>query len=209
MNKTPGEAAVEFHNNTVLFTWRRDWVPSDKDMGYGFRYMTGINADVYNNIIGCSDFSALDRTYVDADKSKEAARKTSAWDNLFFGNIEADLAMPSGGGKFLRVFAKSFEDVDQLVKYEGNREMTDAEVKTFSKAVDDAYLKAFLNMEGSSVSTHNPNSSENIFRSALGMNMRGTESNYTSMYGNIYPLEKAFDLFGAMPKYGAQMIEQI
>ena len=99
MNKA-GEAIVDFHHNTVLFTWRRDWVAADKDMGYGFRYMTGINANVYNNIFGCNDFAALDRTYIDADKTKEAQRKTSAYNNLFFSNIEADITLPSGGGKF-------------------------------------------------------------------------------------------------------------
>mgnify|MGYP000932862885 CR=1 FL=1 len=101
--------------------------------------MTGIDANVYNNIFGCSDFAALDRTYVDADKNKEAQRKTSAWNNLFFNNLEADLTMPSGGGKFARIFAKQFEDVDQLVKYEGNREMTESEVKTISRAIDAPY----------------------------------------------------------------------
>ena len=207
MNKTPGEAVVDFHDNTVLFTWRRDWAPDRKDMGYGFRFMTGIDANVYNNIFGCSDFAALDRTYVDADKNKEAQRKTSAWNNLFFNNLEADLTMPSGGGKFARIFAKQFEDVDQLVKYEGNREMTESEVKTISRAIDAPYLKGFLSMTGTSSMEHNPNSSENVFRQAMGMNMRGTSSFSVSMYANSYPFDKAFDLFGAMKGYGAQAIK--
>lgn len=206
MSNTPGEAVLDFHHNTVLFTWRRDWVPGDKDMGYGFRYMTGINANVNNNIIGCSDFSALDRTRIDSDKNKEALRKTSANNNLFFGNIEADLTLPSGGGKFMRIFARQFEDVDQLAEADGNREMSEAEIKILSRAIDAAYLKAFLNIEGSSSSTHNPNSSENLFRSAMGMNQRGTETNYVSMYANSYPFEKAADLFGALEGYGAQKI---
>ena len=207
MNKTPGEAVVDFHDNTVLFTWRRDWAPDRKDMGYGFRFMTGIDANVYNNIFGCSDFAALDRTYVDADKNKEAQRKTSAWNNLFFNNLEADLTMPSGGGKFARIFAKQFEDGDQLVKYEGNREMTESEVKTISRAIDAPYLKGFLSMTGTSSMEHNPNSSENVFRQAMGMNMRGTSSFSVSMYANSYPFDKAFDLFGAMKGYGAQAIK--
>ncbi|MGI6572438.1 MAG: DUF1565 domain-containing protein [Fermentimonas sp.] len=207
MNKEVGESTISFHHNTVLFTWRRDWVPANKDMGYGFRFMTRMDAEVYNNIIGCSDFSGIDRTYIDSDLSKEKQRKTSAYNNLFFGNIEADLTLPSGGGKFMRIFSDMFEDVDQLVKAHGNREMNDAEIETFSMAVDAAYLKAFLNMEGSSVSTYNPNSSENIFRSALGMNTRGVESNYVSMYANAYPRAKAYDLFGAIPNYGAQVIK--
>lgn len=204
MTNKPGEATLDFHHNTVLFTWRRDWVPGDKDMGYGFRYMTGIDVNVYNNIIGFSDFSALDRTRIDSDKNKEAVRKTSAKNNLFFGNIEADLTLPSGGGKFMRIFARQFEDVDQLAEADGNREMNDAEISTFTKSVDAAYLKAFLNIEGSTSSTYNPNSSENLFRNAMGMNQRGTETNYVSMYGNLYPFDKAFQLFGALKGYGAQ-----
>lgn len=204
MNATPGECKVDFHNNTVLFVWRRDPMPGNKDMGYGFRYMTGINADVYNNIFGCIDFAALDRTYIDADKKKEELRETSAWDNLFFSNLEADLTLPSGGGMFLHVFANQFEDALQLIEYEGNKEMNREQSKALVAAVDQPYLMGFLNMEGTSSMTHNPNSAENVFRDALGMNQRGTSSYSVSMYMNRYPLEKASDLFGALDTYGAQ-----
>ncbi len=204
MNKNVSEVSVDFHNNTVLFTWRRDPMPEDKDMGYGFRYMTGVNANVYNNIFGGTDFAALDRTYIDSDRNKEAERKTSAWNNLFFANIEADLSLPSGGGKFMRIFAKQFEDVEQLVKYENNREMNESEIEELSKSIDAPYLKGFLSQEGSSASSFNPNSSENILRSALGMNQRGTTSYTVSMYGNGYPADKGSDLFGALSGYGAQ-----
>lgn len=205
MNNKPGESTVDFHHNTVLFTWRRDWAPGDKDMGYAFRFMTRVDADIHHNIIGCSDFSALDRTYIDADKTRESERVTSAWDNLFFNNIEADLTLPSGGGKFLRIFAKQFEDVDQLVKYEGNREMNNTEIGMLSQKIDEPYLKAFLSMESSSSLTHNPNSSENTARQILGLNQRGTSKFSVSMYSNAYPFEKAADLFGAIKSYGAQL----
>ncbi|MGI6292320.1 MAG: DUF1565 domain-containing protein [Bacteroidales bacterium] len=206
MNQHPGQATVEFHHNTVLFSWRRDWYPDNKDMGYGFRYMTGIDADVHHNIFGCSDFSALDRTYVDANKDKEAARKTSAWNNLFFNNIEADLTLP-GAGKFMRVFAKQFEDVNQLVKYENNREMNEAELKQISRCIDNAYLKGFLTMKGTSSMEYNPNSSENQLRGALGMNPRGTSQATVTMYANAYPFDKATELFGAIDGVGAQKIK--
>lgn len=207
MNRNVSEVSVDFHNNTVLFTWRRDPMPEDKDMGYGFRYMTGVNANVYNNIFGGTDFAALDRTYIDSDRNKEAERKTSAWNNLFFANIEADLSLPSGGGKFMRIFAKQFEDVEQLVKYENNREMNESEIEELSKSIDAPYLKGFLSQEGSSASSFNPNSSENILRSALGMNQRGTTSYTVSMYGNGYPADKGSDLFGALNGYGAQKMK--
>ena len=207
MIRDPGEATVDFYNNTVMFVWRRDPMPGGKDMGYGFRYMTRVDANVYNNIFGCIDFAALDRTYIDSDKRIEALRKTSAWDNLFFGNIEADIALPSGGGKFLRVFAEHFEDVDQLIKYEGNHEVTEVEAAQLIENIEPAYLKGFLSMDGNSSMTHNPNSSENILRSVLGMNQRGTSSYTVSMYMNRYPLDKAGKLFGAVRGYGAQIPE--
>ncbi|GAB1433323.1 right-handed parallel beta-helix repeat-containing protein [Spirochaetota bacterium] len=203
MNNTPGQATVAFHDNSVMFVWRRDPMPGSKDMGYGFRYMTGINADVYNNIFGCIDFAALDRAYVDSDKKKEEQRITSAWNNLFFSNLEADLTLP-GAGMFQRVWAKSFEDVLQLVKYEGNQEMNQAQIAALVKAVDKSYLAGFLNMSGTGSMDHNPNSAENIFRSALGMPQRGTSSYRVSMYMNRYPLDKAYALFGAIANYGAQ-----
>jgi hypothetical protein len=200
----PNTSKISFHDNTVLFTWSRTKVM--EDMGYGFRYMTGIDADVYNNIIGCSNYGGLDRAYVDADKAKEAKRVTSAWNNLFFGNRNGDLVLPSGGGGWTFVLAKNFEDVNQLVKYENNREMNEAEANAISKKIDAPYLKGFIGITGTQTSEFNPNSSLNTFRSAMGMNMQGTETVRVSMYGNRYPFEKAFDLFGAVNGYGAQMI---
>lgn len=207
MLRNPGETTIDFYNNTVLFVWRRDPMPGSKDMGYGFRYMSGMDAKVYNNIFGCADFAALDRTYIDSDKKKEALRKTSAMNNLFFNNLEADLTLPSGGGKFLRIFAKQFEDVEQLEEYEGNQEMSQKDMKALIAAVDANYLKGFLSMDGTSAMTHNPNSSENVFRSALGLNQRGKSSYTVSMYMNRYPLDKAAKLFGALKDYGAQKPE--
>lgn len=103
--------------------------------------------------------------------------------------------------------AKNFEDVEQLIQYENNREMNEAEAKAISDKIDAAYLKGFIGLTGSQTSSFNPNSSINHLRSALGMNMQGTETVRVSMYGNRYPYEKAFDLFGAIEGYGAQGIK--
>ena len=201
----PNTSKISFHENTVLFTWCRTKLM--EDMGYGFRYMTGIDADVYNNIIGCTNYGGLDRAYVDADKAKEAKRVTSAWNNLFFGNRNGDMVLPSGGGGWTFVLAKNFEDVNQLTKYENNREMNEAEVKAISKKIDAPYMKGFIGITGTQTSSFNPNSSVNQFRSAFGMNMQGSETVRVSMYGNRYPFEKAFELFGAVKGYGAQEID--
>ena len=200
----PNTSHIAFHDNTILFTWCR--TKHMEDMGYGFRYMTGIDADVYNNIVGCSNYGGLDRAYVDADKSKEAKRVTSAWNNLFFGNRNGDLVLPSGGGGWTFVLSKNFEDVNQLAQYENNREMNEAEVNAISSRIDPSYLKGFIGITGTETSEFNPNSSINQFRNALGMNMQGTETVRVSMYANRYPYEKVFDLFGAIEGYGAQKV---
>ena len=75
-----------------------------------------------------------------------------------------------------------------------------------AKKIDVPYLKGFIGITGSQTSSFNPNSSVNQFRSALGMNMQGTETIRVSMYGNRYPFDKVFDLFGAVKGYGAQRV---
>lgn len=106
---------------------------------------------------------------------------------------------------FQRVFSKQFEDVMQLEKYEGNKEASKNEISQLVKFVDKAYLSGFLSMDGTTSMQHNPNSAENTFRSALGMNQRGTSSYTVSMYMNRYPIEKSSTLFGALKNYGAQL----
>ena len=96
--------------------------------------------------------------------------------------------------------------MDLLTNYDNNREIYDAEANAISKKIDAPYLKGFIGINGTQASEFNPNSSLNTFRSAMGMNMQGTETVRVSMYGNRYPFEKAFDLFGAVNGYGAQMI---
>ena len=71
--------------------------------------------------------------------------------------------------------------------------------------MDQEYLKAFANLKIISESQNfNPNSASNQFRQAMGMNMQGSETRRVSMYGNRYNFDKAMQLFGAMPGYGAQ-----
>ena len=201
----PNTSMVKFHNNTVFFTWCRDKIM--EDMGYGFRYMTGTDAEVYNNIFGCTNYGALDRTYIDGNKEKEAKRKTSAWNNLFFANRNGDIVLPSGGGGWTFVKAANFEDVDQLEKYENNREMNSNEFKAIKSKLDNAYLNGFLSITGKHETMYDENSADNQRREAFGLNKRGIEIVRPTMYGNRYPFEKAFELFGAIKDYGAQNIK--
>ena len=191
---------TQFTNNTILFTWSR--LKDFGDMGYGFRYMPKMDSYLDHNIIGCSIFSALDRTHVDSPASKEAERITTCENTLFFLNRQTDLTLP-GGGMFLRVKVADFEDVEQLAQVEGNKEITDPSI--FQGKINEAYLKGFLSATYSEKLSYDPNSSNNTFRQAMGMNMTGTMSSKASMFANHYPVEDALKLFGAVEGYGAQL----
>jgi hypothetical protein len=190
---------VHFTYNTVLFMWAR--LKDMADMGYGYRYMTRINSYVTHNIVGLSIFSGLDRTRVDSDRTKEAARITTAEHNVFFLNKQNDLTIP-GGGMFLHVSAENFDDVEQLAAVEGNKTLTDPAI--FKGVIDEAYLAGFLAATYKETTDFNPNSPANTFRQAMGMNMVGTMQSQASMFANRYPWRDALKFFGAMNGVGAQ-----
>jgi len=195
-------AVVKFHHNTLLFAWSR--LKDMGDMGYGYRYMPGLSAYIDKNIIGCTVMSGLDRGHVDSDKKREAARVTTATNNVFFLNKQADLMIP-GGAMMMRIWAKSFEDVEQLAEYEGNTSLKDPSV--FKGKIDEAYLNGFLNASYKEKTDYDPNSPANTFRAAMGMNMVGKMESSATMFMNRYPFEKALQLFGAMKDVGAQEIK--
>jgi hypothetical protein len=205
------QCSMEFHHNTVLFTWCRTKVMDGNGVAFSFR--TGIDTKVYNNILGCSNFAALERINIDSNPANEAARVTSAVDNLFFMNFNqedyymgnADLKLPSGGGKWLFVDASRFEDVEQLNEYKGNKEMPAELIEKFTSAIDPAYLKAYLGLNMKKSQQYDRNSGANQLNRLFGLNQQGTETIRVSMYGNRYPYMKAFQLFGVIEGYGAQM----
>ena len=164
----------------------------------------GTSNTISHNIFGCSCFAALDRTHVDGNKEREAMRKESVTDNIFFLNRQADLTLP-GGGMFMRISANDFDDVEQLEKVSGNKVLTDP--KLLDGKVNKAYLAGFLNLKTSSTMNADYNSSVNQFRSAMGMNIQGTGTTTASMFANRYPWEEALALFGAVQGYGAQPIK--
>lgn len=198
--------SIDFHHNTVLFTWTRTKVL--EDMGQGFRFMPGYGvAECHDNIFGCNILGAVERTHYDSDKQKEAARQTVLTNNCFFMN-HADLILPSGGGKWLFVRAKDLEDVDEkfLTVVEGNRELGNEE--KFIQAIDQSYLKGFAGLKVISSQKYDPNSGANQFNRAFGLNQQGTEIVRPSMYANKYPFFKAYDLYGAVAGCGAQIPQQ-
>ena len=196
------KTSLKFYNNTVLFTWTRTKLM--EDMGYGFRYMTRMNYDVYDNIFGCNYYGALDRTRFDSDLKRDKIRVTNAFNNLFFANTMGDICLPSGGGLWNFQFAKNFEEVEQLEKYEGNREVNQSEAQSLANALNTPYLQGFLTLTKTEKSQFDENSAMNTYRAAHGMNMRGTETVRVSMWGNRYPIADINKLWGVIAGKGAQ-----
>ena len=196
---------VNFHHNTVAFSWCR--TKQMEDMGYGYEFMTKVNADVHHNIFLCNNYSAIARTHLlsGPDATIEAKRVTNLYDNIFFMNA-ADLQLPStGGGKWTNVKCGQFEEVDEktLPKVEGNFELKNGD--EFIKVIDPDYLEGFAKLKIVSSSSFDSNSAANQYRAAHGMNMQGTELTRVSMFCNRYKFDYAMKFFGAKNGYGAQL----
>ncbi len=200
-----GEASyVDFHHNTVAFSWCR--TKTMEDMGYGYEFMIRVNGDVHHNIFLCNNYAAVARTHAlsGPDAPIEAKRITNLYDNIFFMNA-ADLQLPSkGGGKWTNVKCEMFEDLDEktIPKADGNFELKNDD--DFVKVIDPDYLKGFATLKIVSSSSFNRNSAANQFRAAHGMNMQGTELTRVTMFGNRYKFDYALKFFGAKNGYGAQ-----
>ena len=191
---------VDFGHNTALFNWARN--NTLEDMGYGYRYMNNAHADVHHCIIGCSTLGGLDRTRVESKADIEKKKQTGAEDNAFFLNKQGDLVLPSGGGKWTLVWAKGFEDREELYKYERNAELPGDALKG---KINEAYLDGFIAASNTESALLDRNSPANQFRSAFGMNLEASATTKVSMFANRYPIEDAFKLFGAVEGKGAQM----
>ena len=191
---------VEFCNNTVLFTWSR--LKDMGDMGYAFRFNNRTDSYVHHNILGCSVFAALDRGRTDTPKDREAKKITTSEHNMFFLNKRGDLALP-GGGMFMMVNCEDFEEVEQLKEIDGCVRLKDPSV--LKGKINEAYLNGFINASYKETLSSDPNSPENQFRQAMGMNQTGTMKSSATMFANRYPFEDALKMFGAISGFGAQM----
>ena len=191
LNQNTGahQSTVDFHHNTVLFSW-----PTTKEMesmGYGYRFKNGADHNVHHNIFGCNNYGALDGGWDDSNLPADKRKICSAYDNLFFMN-RGDLVMAgNSGGKWLYVPGKRFDEVEMLTKYENNRELP--------------YLKGYASLEIITTESYDANSAANLYREAHGLNKQGTMTTRVSMFGNRYNFDKAVQLFGAEPGYGAQL----
>lgn len=195
---------VNFHHNTVAFSWCR--TKTMEDMGYGYEFMSKVNGDVHHNIFLCNNYAAVARTHAlsGPDAAIEAKRVTNLYDNIFFMNA-TDLQLPSkGGGKWTNVRCEMFEDLDEkmIPKASGNFELKSND--DFINVIDPEYLKGFATLKVVTNSSFNANSAANQYRAAHGMNMQGTETTRVTMFANRYKFDYALKFFGAKNGYGAQ-----
>lgn len=197
------QVSLEFHHNTVLFTWTR--TKAFEDMGQGFRFMNGIRTiDVHNNIFGCNSNCGVERVYYESNASIEKQKISNLYDNYFFAN-KRDLEIAAAGAASISVPAARIEEAEQIgPKYEGNKDLPDSET-AFINAIDQPYLQGYMNLKVISSQSYNPNSAANQVNRIFGMNQTGSEIVRPNMYCNKYPWEKAKDLFGKVAGYGAQI----
>ena len=196
------EVSLEFHHNTVLFTWTR--TKAFEDMGQGFRFMNGIRTiDVHHNIFGCNSNCAVERVFYESTTAMEKAKISNLYDNYFFAN-KRDLELAASGAATISVPAARIEEAEQIgPKYEGNMEMPENE--DFINAIDKPYLEGYMSLSMIKSQSYNANSAANQVNRLFGLNQQGSEIVRPSMYCNKYPWEKAKDLFGKVANYGAQM----
>ena len=199
-NAQAGAVQVEFAYNTVLFTWSR--TSEMTDMGYGFRCISKVTSNIHHNIFGLNVYAGVGN-----DKGDPKSKNVKLDNNIFFLNKIADVtAVKSPNILKLRVDEEAFEDMSDfpgMGSVEGNVSLKDP--KQFKGIINEAYLVAFLNATYSEKTNYDPNSPANVFRSALGINQRGTIQTKVSMYGNRYPLAEVYKLFGAVKGFGAQV----
>lgn len=195
-----GEISLDFHHNTVLFTW-----PITKEfesMGQGFRFMNGIRTiNVYKNIFGFNSRCGVERCRYEARQEYEKLKQSNLYDNYFIGN-KYDLEICTKSNP-INVPASRIEEAEEIgPKYEGNKEMPLD--KRFIGAIDAPYLKGFMSLKIVSSENYDRNSTANQVNRYLGQNQQATQTTRVTMFANKYPWEKARKLFGAVPGYGAQ-----
>ena len=194
------KASVDFHHNTVIFSWCR--TKEMGDMGQGFRFRNRIRTiECHNNIFACNNRCGVERTFYEANKALEQAKISNLYDNLFYAN-HWDLEIANGASKGIGVPANRIDEAEEIgPKYEGNKQFSD---DNFVSAIDPSYLNGFLNLKVMESSTFDRNSAANQLNRLLGQNQQGTMICRPTMYCNKYPWEQAYNFYGVVEGYGAQ-----
>ena len=183
-------ANVEIAYNTILFTWSR--LKDLLDMGYGVRFMTKLKYDVHHNIIGTTIKGGLDNSRFCRDDFIQV------YDNVFFGNKDGDLYYTPASNTKLNLRVDQFEDLE-FERIDNNLDELPGELNVYQP-----YLLGFYNVQYSETTNYDPNSAQNQWARALGMNQSGTMQSKSSMHMNKYPWKESLKLFGAINGYGAQ-----
>ncbi len=180
---------VEVAYNTILFTWSR--LKDFLDMGYGVRMMTKCTYNIHHNIIGASIIGGIDNSRFCKDEYIKIDN------NIMFGNKGGDLYYTPASNTKLQLTVDQFEDLE----FESNSgNMGEAP----EIGVNQAYMKGFFSARYNETTNYDPNSIENQWARALGMNQQGTMSSKVSMFMNKYPWKESLSLFGASSVAGAQ-----
>lgn len=180
---------VEVAHNTILFTWSR--LKDYLDMGYGVRIMTKLKYNIHHNIIGANIMGGIDNSRFCKDEFVKIDN------NILFGNKGGDLYYTPASNTKLQLTADQFEDLE--FESVSNNDGTAPAIP-----VNQAYLKAFFAARYKETTNYNPNSTQNQWARALGMNQQGTMTSSATMFMNKYPWKEALKLFGGSAKAGAQ-----
>lgn len=180
---------VEIAYNTILFSWSR--LKDMLDMGYGIRIMTKLKYNIHHNIIGASVMGGID----DSRFCKDEYIKID--NNILFGNKGGDLYYTPASNTTLKLTVSQFDDLE-FESVSGNDGIAP------SIPVNQAYLKGFYSMRYSETTNYDPNSANNQWARALGLNQQGTMSSSATMFMNKYPWKEALSLFGGSTTAGAQ-----
>ncbi|MFH0811957.1 MAG: right-handed parallel beta-helix repeat-containing protein [Pseudomonadota bacterium] len=186
-----GNAEIAY--NTILFTWSR--LKDFQDMGYGVRVMTKLDYNIHHNIIGGNIMSGVDHSRFNKDEWVKIDN------NIFFVNKQADLEYSPDSNTSLHLTADQFGDLE-VASATGNKNEIP---KTL--AVDQKYLKGYLNARYREEADFVRDSPANQWRAILGLNLQGKLTTSVTMFANRYPWKKAVELFGAVQGVGAQAVQ--
>ena len=181
---------VEVAYNTILFTWSR--LKDFLDMGYGVRIMTKLKYNIHHNIIGTSIMGGIDNSRFCKDEFIKIDH------NVMFGNKGGDLYYTPASNTTLKVYTDEFEDLE-FESVTGNQGVAP------NILVNQAYLLGFYSARYDEVTNYDPNSSQNQWARALGLNQQGTMRSKVSMFMNKYPWDEALKLFGGSNLAGAKI----
>jgi hypothetical protein len=180
---------VEVADNTFAFTWSR--LKDFLDMGNAVQINTKSRYAIHDNIIAFSIGAGITHYRFNDDAWIEVNR------NVFFGNKTGDLRYSPESNTDFHLSATEIPDIG-LASAQGNVN------EHLALPLQAAYVDGFIAAQYNEEVDYDPNSQANQLRDLFGLNKQGTIDSEVSMFGNLYPMEQALELFGAAEGVGAQ-----